>query len=45
MADAVVYAQNYLVPDALVMTHTHVCNYDESDIYGEVFDADQEVPV
>lgn len=45
MADAVVYAQNYLVPDALVMTQANLCKIEESEIYSEIFDADQEVPV
>lgn len=45
MADAVVYAQNYLVPDALVMTQANLCKIEESEIYSEIFDADQVVPV
>lgn len=45
MADAVVYAQNYLVPDALVMSQALICKIEESEIYGEVFDADRVVPV
>lgn len=45
MADAVVYAENYLVPEALVMTQAILCKIEESEIYSDVFDADQVVPV
>lgn len=40
LQDATVYAADYLVPDALEMKQVNVCNYNDHEIYSEIYNAE-----